>query len=85
MKAGCYPRRDPGLRSKSAVEQWAAFRRGDARDTEKETSLGSWFETYDRDHLDDVLVTEQYLPIPVMGTVLVLVTMDEPDFFDEED
>lgn len=85
VKAGCYPRKDAGLRSKSAVEQWAAFSRGEARESEKETSLGSWFETYNRDHLDGVLVTEQYLPITVMVTLLVLVTMDEGDLFNDED
>lgn len=85
VAARCYPRKDPTLRSKSALEQWQAFARGDGRRTEKETSLGSWFETYDRGDLDQVLVTEQYLPIAVMGTLVVIITMDEADLFDDED
>lgn len=85
VKAGCYPRKGDGIRSRNAIEQWAAFQRGDGRETEKETNLGSWFETYERDQLDGVLVTEQYIPIPVMGTLLVLVTMDEGDLFPDKD
>jgi hypothetical protein len=85
IRAGCYPRKDQGLRSQGAREVWESFVRGEARDGEKETMLGNWFETYTKVHLHDVLVTEQYLPVPVMGTLLVLITMDEGDVFPERD
>ena len=85
IEAGCYPRKTPELRSAVARGEWEAFARGDTREVEKETVLGSWFEAYDRDHLHEVLVTEQYIPIPVMETLLVLVTMDEGDLFQDED
>lgn len=85
IRAGCYPRKEPTLRSSGARDVWQDFARGLANEVEKETALGSWFETYDRGSLDQVLVTEQFLPIPVMETLLVLVTMDEDDVFDNED
>ena len=86
IEAGCYPRKVQDLRSTGAREEWGAFRRGEAREAEKETILvGNWFEVYNRDHLHEILVTEQYLPIPVMETLLVLVTMDEADLFQDED
>lgn len=84
IRAGCYPRKESSLRSAGARDLWQAFVRGVVSDGEKETSLGSWFETYDRGNLDEVLVTEQFIPIPVMETLLVLVTMDEDDVFDNE-
>ena len=85
IRAGCYPRKDQDLRSAGAREQWQAFAGGQVSEVEKETSLGSWFETYDRGDLDQVLVTEQYVPITVMETLLVLVTMDEDDVFHNQD
>jgi len=84
IRAGCYPRKDSSLRSAGARDIWEALARGVASEGEKETSLGSWFETYDRGNLDEVLVTEQFIPIPVMETLLVLITMDEDDVFDNE-
>lgn len=85
IEAGCYPKKVQDLRSAGAREGWEAFRRGEVHEAEKETILGNWFEVYNRDHLHGVLVTEQYLPIPVMETLLVLVTMDEADLFQDED
>ena len=81
IEAGCYPSGDRSLRSEGAREVWQAFERGSAAETEKETLLGSWFETYERGGLAEVVVTEQYIPIPVMKTVMVLITMDEDDVF----
>lgn len=81
IEAGCYPRQDRTLRSDGARDAWAALEGGFAHETEKETLLGRWFETYERGRLDEVVVTEQFIPIPVMKTVMVLITMDESDVF----
>ena len=84
IEAGAYPHTGDRLRSASAKGRWERFHSGSEVAGAEETPLGSWFETYDRDHLDSVLVTEQYLAIPVMGTLLVLVTMDEEDLFPDD-
>ena len=83
IKAGCYPSQDRHLRSDGARDAWGAFERGSAQEAEKETLLGSWFETYERRDLDEVVVTEQFIPVPVMKTLLILITMDESDVFPE--
>ena len=47
-----------------------------------------WFSTFDRESLHAVYVTEEFIPVEVMGTLLVLLTLEERDVFkadDEED
>ncbi len=79
IRAKCYPRKDRRIRSDGAQEEWQYFMKNSGRKIEKDTHLHSWFETYDRGDLDGILVTEQYIPIPVMKTLIVLITMDEDD------
>ena len=43
------------------------------------------FNTYDRDDRGRVFVTEEYIPVASMGTLLALITMDESDVFPESD
>ena len=45
-------------------------------------------DIYGRENLEDLWLTEAYLPIPVMDTLVVLLTVAEQDLFsadDEED
>lgn len=84
IKAGCYPgKRD--LKSPIARRQWSAFSGGDNGRASEDGKLGHWFETYERqDDLYDVYVTEQFLPVQIMDTLLVVITMDEEDVIEEE-
>lgn len=84
IKAGLYPRRS--LLSANAQEQWNNFETGNAESAADEGRAKEWFTVFERDHLHDVYVTEDYIPVPSMGTLLVLLTVSESDvFLDDED
>ena len=46
--------------------------------------LRDWFRTYDAEHLQEITVTEHYLPAPVMNTLIVLLTVPEDELYDDE-
>ncbi len=84
VRAGCYPVKK-ALESPLAKRAWAAFTGGDNGRMSEDGKLGHWFETYAReDDLSAVYVTEQFVPVPIMGTLLVLLTMDEEDVLRDE-
>ncbi|HYC56680.1 MAG TPA: hypothetical protein VEL28_17250 [Candidatus Binatia bacterium] len=59
-----------------------AFQQG-GEEGKRDVQVKDWFEVYEREHLFDLFVTEEYLPIPSMETLVVLLTMDEGDLFAE--
>ncbi len=77
VEGGCWPSSWRELRSEEAKAAWEEFARTGQCELESEGRIGDWFETYDRDDLVDVYVTEQFFPIPVMGTLALLLTLDE--------
>lgn len=83
IKAGVYPNKY--FLPANAQEPWAEFQVGVGDRSENEGRVRDWFTTYDRDDLAAVYVTEEYIPVQSMGTLLVLLTMDEGDLFAEED
>ena len=84
IQAGIYPNR--GFLPANAIEPWRDFRNGRVDVSEDEGRVLDWFNIYERDELAKIHVSEEYLPVNRMGTLLVLLTMDESDLFaDEED
>ncbi len=81
IQGGCYPSKK--LRSASARDAWSAFEQG-AGEGKNDVKVGEWFEVFGREHLLDLFVTEEFLPIPSMETLVVLLTMDEDDLFTDE-
>lgn len=80
----CYPAGNGLLRSRKAKEVWEAFKAGDASEQENAGSPGDWFQLFgpqDR----TFPVWEQYLPIPILDTVVVLLTVAEAELFPPED
>ena len=45
--------------------------------------LVDWLETYERNH-EEVFLLEEYLPVSVMRTLVILLTADEEDLFGED-
>lgn len=84
IKGGCYPG-GSALRAPFALKQWEAFAKGMVDKTGIEGQGRNWFATYERDDLLDLYVTEHYLPVPVMETLVVLLTVDEDDLSSDED
>jgi hypothetical protein len=83
IQAGIYP--GSGALPGNATEPWTEFQQGIAISSESEGRVRDWFQTYDRDDLERVYVTEEYLPVLSMGTLLVLLTLDEADVFNLDD
>lgn len=86
IEASCYPGKRQ-LESPEAQRQWQRFVSGDSDKASSDGMARHWFEMYDReDELHHVYVAQEFLPVQVMNTLVVLLTLDEDDLFkDEED
>jgi hypothetical protein len=86
IKVGCYPGK-LALDSALARDRWKVFLAGDHERSSDDGLARHWFQMFgDRaNELHDVLVSEEYLPVPVMNTLVVLLTMDEEDVYPEEE
>jgi hypothetical protein len=65
--------------SPTARQQWQAFSSGVADRHIAPVYARHWFKTYDNAELESVSVTEHYLPVPVMDTLIVLLTIPEDE------
>ncbi len=83
IDAGIYPAK--GKLPRNAQEQWAEFQIGVAVQSENEGQVRDWFNVYDKDEFASVRVTEEYIPVRSLGTLVVLLTLDEADVFPEAD
>ena len=84
-QAGLYPKKSKELVSRAAISQWRLFPHVEKSAKPTETSATDWFELYDRsDKYRNVEVTEFFLPIPIMDTLVVLLTIDYDSLFLED-
>lgn len=80
LELGCVPLAASRLPSTTARAEFQLFRCGRADGCEREARVSEWFQSNRRDDLADILLTEEYVPIPKMGTLLVLLSASEGDF-----
>ena len=80
-EGGCYAVHKGALRSSTALEAWGDFAGGSGIRTSSFASSRSWFQTFDRAYLQDLTVQEEFLPVPVMNTLLVLLSIREQDLY----
>lgn len=83
IKAGLYPRR--GHLPTNASDPWTEFRSGAEDRNQNDGRVRDWFRAYEREHLETVYVREEYVPVQLLGTLLVLLTLDERDVLPDED
>lgn len=83
IEAGIYPNR--GFLPANAEEPWIDFENGLGDRSENEGRVRDWFNIFEKDDFAHIHVTEEYIPVNSMGTLLVLLTMDEGDVFPEDD
>lgn len=84
IDAGFYPPARGSSPSRSTRERWSQFQAGDA--SGKGSAFGKeWFRTYDRDDLERVHVTEHYLPVQSMETLVVLLSVPEDELASDSD
>ena len=81
IDAGFYPPEKREPKSTTAQAQWRAFSVGGVVEEPGSSVTKDWFRTYDRDDLDALHVDEHYLAVPIMNTLVVLLSIpeDEPD------
>jgi Zn-dependent peptidase ImmA (M78 family) len=86
IEASCYPGKRV-LESPEAQRQWQNLIRGAIDRAAADGMARHWFEMYEReDELHDVYVAQEFLPVQVMNTLVVLLTLDDDDLFkDDED
>ena len=84
-KGGCYPSERGSLPHDLAGEVWQGFVHGVDATHVGEGSVGGWFRTFENEDLHEIPLTEHYLPVPAMETLLVLLTASEDDLFPEAD
>lgn len=85
IEASCYPGKRV-LESPEAQRQWQKFTGGAAGRASVDGMARHWFEMYDReDELHGVYVTQEFLPVQVMNTLLVLLTLDDDDLVENEE
>jgi hypothetical protein len=86
IRGGCYPKPHALIPTRTARERWGVFSAGGDPSGSKDSLVKHWFETYQREELGDIVLSEEYHPVRVMGTMLVLLTIAEEDLFpDDED
>ena len=83
IEAGIYPNKH--FLPSNALEPWAEFQVGVSDHYEDEGQVRDWFNVYDKHDLETIHVIEEYVPVASMGTLLVLLTMEESDVFTEEE
>lgn len=83
IEAGIYPNR--GVMPANAQEPWDRCKMRIPGDSENGGEVRDWFQTYQREHLEEVYVHEEYVPVPSMGTLLVLLTVEETDVFPDDE
>lgn len=81
IKGGIYPQR--GHLPPNSVEPWSEFSSGSQERSQSDGFADHWFTIY-RDNPDRLYLTEQYLPVHSLGTLLVLLTLNEQDVFPDD-
>ena len=82
IQGSCYPGPKGVPSSAKAREIWEALGRGIAKAETADGPASNWLSVHG-DHLSDLQLTEHYIPVPVMDTLIVLLTLDEDDVFPE--
>jgi hypothetical protein len=85
LKGGCYPRSKVPLSSRTSRERWQGFSEGGDPSGSEDALVKHWFQTCEREGLEDIVLSEEYHSVRVMGTMLVLLTLDEDDLFPAEE
>lgn len=83
IEAGIYPKR--GTLPANAEKPWAQMLDGDNDHTTGDGTASDWFKCFENEDLDDVYVEEEYIPVPAIGTLLTLLTLDEDDIAEDDE
>lgn len=83
MKEGkCYPGPKGSIESSNARDHWDRFAAGETKKSSADGRADHWFRLYGRAEEKELWVTEYYMPVQTMETLVVLLTMSEQELFD---
>ncbi|MBX3323919.1 MAG: ImmA/IrrE family metallo-endopeptidase [Phycisphaeraceae bacterium] len=85
IERGVYPGERGPLRSKSAQQAWGEFEAGAASVTDRGGWARDWFRIYNDDLRARLPVTESYLPVRVMDTLVVMLSVPEDELWDDDE
>lgn len=85
LEAGFYPPAKLARPSSAAQARCTAFADGGHVGEEGSAVTGEWFRTFVQDGRSSLHVDERYLPVPVMDTLLVLLSVPEDELCVEDD
>jgi Zn-dependent peptidase ImmA (M78 family) len=81
IEGSCYPRKGD-IESDFARERWNSFSNGDASKETHEGLASDWLSLFGRaGNVEELSVHEHYLPVRLMETLIVLITLDDNDLF----
>ena len=82
IEGGCYPKPKGIVQSPSTKEVLTNLNAVTTEIAPKSESADHWFWVYGLAQGKNLTVTEHYLPVPIMNTFLVLLTLSEEELFD---
>jgi len=81
IEGSCYPCKGE-VGSDFARERWESFSRGDVSKATHEGLASEWLSLFGRAaKIEDLGVCEHYLPVRLMDTLIVLITLDDNELF----
>jgi hypothetical protein len=81
IEGSCYPRKGV-IESDFARERWESFGSGDASKVTHDGLASDWLSLFGRAaKVEDMSVCEHYLPVRLMDTLVVIITLDDNDLF----
>jgi hypothetical protein len=84
VEGSLYPRPRKDFTSPPAKAQWDLFSSGKPTGDSSSVRADTWFQIFGDARDRDIWVQEEYIPIPVMETLLVLVSAHEDDVFPDD-
>jgi hypothetical protein len=84
IECGIYPGERGTIRSPTAQCAWRDYTAGERSFVEQTGWARDWFRIYDEGRQRSLSVTEAYIAVPVMNSVLVLLTVPEDELLDAE-
>ena len=83
VRAGFYPGPKGVLTSPYAKSRWPSFLGGDTSRAQNAGWAGEWFRVYEGT-LGRKPVTEEYLPVQIMNTLLVFLNIPEDEIYQDD-
>lgn len=85
IEARVYPSERGHARSPGAQAAWEQFEGGESTIAPRGGWARDWFRLYDEDRAQTLPVDESYLPVPVMDTLIAVVSIPEDELYADYD